>query len=401
MWYRSAKMLGVTVAAFIAALLIGCSGSSDYLANSIKLQDSVDSNWNEYKQTHGLPGGGLAIYIESPSGNYFASSGMQTGIDQNSRFRIASNTKTFTSAAIMLLNQQGKLHINDTIVSPIPTRAIPYVPDTPQYNIPYKTSITIRQLLSHTAGVFDVTNDLIPATCPAPYAGQSYTEYILSADPNHQFSPDELIGVNAACQTSYFAPGTNYKYSNTGYSVLATIIERVSGMPYDQFIRQNLIMPNSLSSTSVPMLGTDQTIPSPFTPGYVYYLGVLSDVTLDNMSTNIAEGNIISTPADLALWIRRLMRGVAGPNISSVAEMKTATPQSGQNYYGLGISYKSGIGYGHEGAHAGYLSLMMYDPDKDVTVIIYFNVWDYANMKTDQAALLLKAAMDAKAAVGY
>lgn len=112
MRYRSAKMLGVTVVAFIAALLIGCSGSSDHLANSIRTQTLVDSNWNEYKQTHGLPVGGLSIYIESPSVNYFASSCMQTGIHQNTRFRIASNTKTFTSAAIMLLNQQGKLHIN-------------------------------------------------------------------------------------------------------------------------------------------------------------------------------------------------------------------------------------------------------------------------------------------------
>jgi hypothetical protein len=59
-----------------------------------KLQTSVDANWTQYTQTHGLPRGGMAIYIETPSGNYFASSGMAGGIDQNTRFRIASNTKT-------------------------------------------------------------------------------------------------------------------------------------------------------------------------------------------------------------------------------------------------------------------------------------------------------------------
>jgi D-alanyl-D-alanine carboxypeptidase len=382
------------------ALAAGCSGKRTEPTPAENLQASVDSNWTQYKQAHGLPGGGMAVYIESPSGNYFASSGMATGIDQNARFRIASNTKTFTSAAIMLLDQQEKLHIDDTIVSLIPDKGIPYVPNTAQYDIPYKASITIRQLLSHTAGVFDVTNEKVPATCSAPYAGQSYEDYIVATDPNHQFSPDELVGVDATCQLSYFSPGTSYKYSNQGYSILATIIERVSGMPYDQFVIQNLITPNGLSSTSVPMLGTDQTIPPPFNPGYLYINGLMTDVTQSNMSFNIAEGNIISTPADIARWVRRLMRGEAGPNSASVNAMMTLTPQS-LNAYGLGISYVSGLGYGHTGAHAGYLSLMVYDPATGVTTILYFNVFDYANLLGDQWKMLMKAAKDARAAVGY
>ena len=254
-------------------------------------------------------GAGMAVYIESPSGNYFASSGMASSVDQFTRFRIASNTKTFTAAAIMLLYQQGKLQIDDPVNALIPGQGIPYVPATAQYNIPYKSTITIRQLLSHTAGVFDVTNELIPSTAPVLYAGQNYVLYTEAIDPNHQFSPDELVGVDAACQLSYFAPGASYKYSNTGYSILATIIERVSGMTYDQFVTQNLIVPNGLSSTSVPMLATDRSIPTPFNPGYALCQGVMTDVTEDNMSVNIAEGNIISTPADLARWISRLFGG--------------------------------------------------------------------------------------------
>lgn len=397
---RIETFFGIVIMALAIALAAGCSGKSDDPTSTESLQASVDSNWTQYKQTHGVPGGGMAVYIESPSGNYFASSGMAAGIDQNARFRIASNTKTFTSAAIMLLDQQGKLHIDDTIVSLIPDKGIPYVPNTTQYNIPYKASITIRQLLSHTAGVFDVTNDPIPPTCPAPYAGLNYGDYIFATDPNHTFSPDELVGVDATCQLSYFSPGASYKYSNQGYSILATIIERVSGIPYDQFVIQNLITPNGLSSTSVPMLGTDQTIPPPFNPGYIYENGAMTDVTQSNMSFNIAEGNIISTPADIARWVRRLMRGEAGPNAASVEAMKTMTPQSGTKY-GLGIFYISGLGYGHNGAHNGYLSLMVYDPSVDVTTILYFNVWDSANLLTAQFPLLTKAAKDARAAVGY
>ncbi len=381
-------------------LLVGCSGSSDPSPGE-RLQASVNANWNNYKETHGLPGGGMAVYLETPTGNYFASSGMAAGVDQNTRFRIASNTKTFTASAIMLLHQQGKLDINDFIVSNIPGTSNPYVPNTPQYDIPNKASITIKQLLSHTAGVFDVTNDNIPASCAVPYAGQNYVGYQGAIDAYHQFTPDELVGVDATCQLSYFAPGTDYKYSNTGYSILAIIIKQVSGLSYDEFVVQNLINPNGLTYTSIAMMGWDQTIPSPFNPGYIWISGTFADVTGSNMSANIAEGNIISTPADLARWIKRLITGQAGPNAASVTAMTTLNPLSGSNNYGLGISYTAGLGYGHEGAHIGYLSLMDYDPTANVTTILYFNVWDYANLKTDQGTLLRKAAKDARAAVGY
>ncbi len=392
--------LRLVIVLMSVAIFVGCSGSSDTSPGE-RLQAYVDATWNNYKELHGLPGGGMAVYLETPAGNYFASSGMATGVDQNNRFRIASNTKTFTASAIMLLYQQGKLDINDFIVSDIPGSSNPYVPDTPQYNIPNKASISIRHLLSHTAGVFDVTNDNIPGSCSAPYAGQNYVEYQGAIDPYHQFTPDELVGVDATCQLAYFPPGTDYKYSNTGYSLLAIIIDRVSGLSYDKFVMQNLIAPNALASTTIPMLGTDQTIPAPFNPGYIWYNNVWGDATESNMSANIAEGNIISTQADLARWIKRLITAQAGPTAASVTAMTTPNPLSGSSNYGLGLSYTAGLGYGHEGAHVGYFSLMDYDPIAHVTTILYFNVWDFANLKTDQGTLLKQAAKDARAIVGY
>jgi D-alanyl-D-alanine carboxypeptidase len=140
---RVQTFFGIAIIALATTLVVGCSGSGSQPEAAEKLQASVDANWSQYKQEHGLPGGGMCVYLETPTGNYFASSGMQAGIDQNTHFRIASNTKTFTSAAIMLLDQQGKLHIDDTIVSLIPGQAVPYVPSTAQYNIPNKASITI------------------------------------------------------------------------------------------------------------------------------------------------------------------------------------------------------------------------------------------------------------------
>ena len=190
----------------------------------------------------------------------------------------------------------------------------------------------------------------------------------------------------------------NYKYSNTGYSLLGKIIERVSGLSYDQFIIQNLIVPNSLSATSVPVLGTDTSIPSPYVDGYSFDQGTLTNWTIDNMSGNNAEGNIISTQADLALWVKRLLTGNAGISPVGVNMMKTLSAASGYTC-GLGITYEKGLGYGKDGAHNGFLSLMLYDPDDDVAMVIYFNILDY-NI-TAQAALMTKVAREAKHTLGY
>jgi D-alanyl-D-alanine carboxypeptidase len=369
------------------------------------MQASVTANWSDYQAAHHIPGGGLAVYLETPAGNFFAGPGLPAGAGPGSRFRVASNTKTFTASAIMLLAQQGRLDLDATLVSPAPGLGLPYVPGPPEaaaadYAIPNKAAITIRHLLSHIAGVFDVTNNAVPASCPVPYAGQGYLLYMLASDPDHAFTPRELVGVDAACGLSDFAPGSQYHYSNTGYSILATIIERVSGLPYDQFVLQNLIQPNGLAATSVPMLPADRTLPAPFVPAYEYENGQWTEVTEDNMSGNIAEGNVVSTPADLARWVRRLVRGEAGPDAASVGAMMATTALSGHSY-GLGLASYSGLGYGHTGAHKGYLSVMTCDSDAQVTTVAYFNFWDVDRVVTDQANMLFKAAKDARAAVGF
>jgi len=408
---RISRYLPILSIFIIIMIFVNCSDHNNTQAPAEKLWASVNANWTQYKLDHHIPdsdiqGAGIAVYLETPSGIYYASSGMDSAVNENTQFRIASNTKTFTAAAIMLLHQQGELDIDDKITALIPGKAIPYVPNTDQWAIWKKADITIRQLLSHTAGVYDVDNyDTLPAPCASPsYTGRNYPLCVLAEDPDHQFTPGELVGVVAASQLYFFNPGDlNYQYSDTGYSMLAEIIERVSGESYDQFLMQHLIIPNGLTSTSVTMFGWDQTIPDPFNPGYVYANGVMTDTTEDNMSLHIGEGNIISTPADISQWIMRLIRGEAGIDSTWIELMKTPTDGalSQGSTYGLGIHSESGLGYGHTGANQGYLSLMMYDPAVDVTTIVYCNIWDIANLLTDQYVIMIKAGLDARAAVGY
>jgi D-alanyl-D-alanine carboxypeptidase len=378
-----------------------CYGGHD-ASTTQKLQASVEDNWNAYKEQYGVPSGGLALYIESPRGNYFVSTGLAATVDKDTHFRIASNTKTFTAAAVMLLHQQGKLNIDDAIVSNIPGTAEPYLPNTAPWAIPLKSDIKIRELLNHTAGVWDITNDpVISNEClRAEYRGKIYPDYIMyeKGDPNHQFTLDELIEVVTDCQIKSFVPGTNYHYSNTGYTILAKIIERVSGQTYDTFVSKNLLVTNGLSSTTIPMLATDRTIPAPYCDGFVFEGGVFKPWNEDNMSPTVAEGNMISTPANLTQWIRKLIKGEAGINAANVELMKT--PSAYSTSYGLGILNGGGLGYGHNGAHNGFTSLMLYNPADDVSVVIYSNVMDNTNFPKEQA-LLKKVAQDAKSILGY
>ena len=396
------KILAVLSAVMLFA---ACSSSDTPEFTQEGLQETLAVEWQAYSKDKTNFGGGLAMQILSPKGEYFISTGMGQDMTNAHHFRTASCTKTFTAAAIMLLHQLGRLDIEDKITDSIPGTNTPYVPATPNFGIPNKDQITIRMLLMHRAGVFDVTNDELPDRVPDPYKKKVYPDVILQQDPNHQFTLDELIGVDAAYQLSYpFAPGSDYHYSNTGYSILGKIIERVSGMAYGDFVKTELMVPNGLLNSSLPADAFDLGLPPPFAEGYVWNGSALENVTISNMSVNIAEGNVITTPRDLVRWCSRLLRGEAGLNKATVEMMKNGMPSGGGGTYGLGISHSPTLGYGHSGAHAGYLTLMFYRPETDVTFVLFSNVWDFSSGLPSigsQMSAMAEAANKVLAQMGY
>ncbi|MFA6609650.1 MAG: serine hydrolase domain-containing protein, partial [Candidatus Omnitrophota bacterium] len=261
----------IAVVIVMAMFASGC-GNGQSTFTKPDLSKVLKKDWNAYKKDKPKFTGGIAMQILSPKGDYFISAGMSKDVTSASHFRIASVTKTFTAAGIMLLDQRGLLNINDRITGNIPGTNTPYVPDSPEYDIPYKNDITIRMLLMHRAGVFDVSNNVIPDNAfsnSKPYIGQDYLTYIKAGDKEHTFTFDELVGVVARGQLSFFEPGSSYHYSDTGYSILGKIIERVSGKSYADFIKEELLVPNGLLETSLPSKGSDQAIPKPFIKGYV------------------------------------------------------------------------------------------------------------------------------------
>jgi D-alanyl-D-alanine carboxypeptidase len=366
-----------------------------------QLQSLVDSKWAAYTANYTGLKGGLSMKILTPKGDYFVSTMLGDNATDGIHFRTASVTKTFTAAAIMMLYQEGKLDIDANITHNIPGTNIPYIPDTANYAIPYKNDITIRQLLGHRAGVFDVDNTAIPENCSQTYAGQMYVPWIEKTDPYHQFNFDELVGVVAANNLSYFKPGANYHYSDTGYSMLGKIVERVSNQTYDDYVYQHLVVPNGLTQTTLVSAATDTKLPPPFETGYSYIRGVCYETTEDNMSPHVSEGNIITTPLDLARWGKLLYSGQAGINSTLVAMMMDVIPFDDQgHYYGLGTQYTEGLGYGHNGGNMGYITIMRTDPQKQFTVVISVSCANFDEM-VNELNFMFDLGRSAKQLTGY
>lgn len=379
------KTIFLAVTVVLSMFVVSCKEESGVGANNKNYSDQIKTvlevTLDSIKRADPLYPGGLALHVIYPDGEVFQQTGFTNAVTATTHFRAASNTKTLTAAAILLLHQRGKLNINHKIIDTIPGTTATYVPNDQNYAIPFKNEITILQLMQHRAGVFDVANDPIPDTvsAPVPYKNDWYLEYMKATNPTYTFTFDELVGVVAITGLYYFRPGTDYHYSNTGYSMLGKIIERVSGKTYGQFINDEIIKPMGMISSFMPDLGSDRQLPTPFAPGFVHIPSGIENVSISNVSGNVAEGNLVTTTSDLTRFLRKLLRGegVLTSNLVYSTMLNCLPTTTGSlSLYGCGVNSINMLGYGHTGAHEGYLSQMIYDPVTDVTLVIYTNAWD-------------------------
>lgn len=387
------NLKSLTALLLLAAFLVSACKKKDKPDDSAhavqeKIQAILDNSLREQLQLMGNKPVGMALFIRGEKENIFASAGFPEGYGEHVHFRGASTTKTFTAAAILKLHQEGKLNIDDHITASIPGTATPYIPDEPSYNVPFKDAITIRMLLAHRAGIFDVSNDNIPDTVSAPYAGLRYADYVLDHQgSDHTFTFKELIGVVAEHQLYYFAPGASFHYSNTGYNVLATIVERVSGQSFQAYLTQNFVQPLNLTETTFPYLGTDQSLPAPYVTGWLKMNNDFIEFDQDNVSIAPSEGNIITTPRDLAEWAYILYGTETILKAPIQQEMiQGALTNDHHIRYGLGCATEpADIGYGHDGARPAYMTVMRYHPPTKRSYVLVFNFLNVDDMDREGA----------------
>jgi D-alanyl-D-alanine carboxypeptidase len=239
----------------------------------------------------GAPGG-AALVRGTDGGSWFAAAGVSdlaTGrpLRADDRFRVGSITKTFMATIVLQLAAEGELALSDTAQQHLPALARQL-----------RQPVTIRQLLDHTSGLFDYTEDPL---LRARIAGQEF-----AAHRYDTYRPEHLVRV-ALRNRPYSAPGAGWHYSNTDYALLGLIVEEVTGRPYAEEIERRIIKPLKLTGTSLP--GTRTTLPSPHGRAYATTGAEPRDVTELNPSAAGAAGELVSTLGDLNRFFGALLGG--------------------------------------------------------------------------------------------
>jgi len=280
----------------------------------------------------------------------------QDPIRPDHNFGFASITKTFASAAIMKLVEDGVVSLDDPIsrwVSPITF---------------VNSAITVRQLLGHTSGLYNYTN----------YPNLLQT---LLADTSHVYTPLEVLSTFLG--PPVFFAGTGASYSNSNYVMLSMIIEAASGKVTGQFFKEELFEPTGLLNTVFPAYESPKgelAIPwFDFTGDGIAdnYSGFFESTSV--MTTRGTAGSIVSTASDIAKWGAALFGGDVLAQ-GSLTEIVTFHNLAGQNAtwtgYGLGAQrYNFGgiEAWGHSGLVTGETSLLVYSPEMDVSIAMVDN----------------------------
>ncbi|MEO7690408.1 MAG: serine hydrolase domain-containing protein, partial [Sphingomonas sp.] len=259
-------------------------------------------------------------------------------------YQIASISKQFAAAAILLLQHDGKLSLDDTVSK--------YVPD-----ITNGDTITIRQLLSHTAGLQD-------------YWPQDYS-FKAMASP---VSPQGILD-RWAKKPLDFTPGTKWQYSNTGYVVAGLIVEKVSGRPLLEFLKARIFTPLGITAYD-----QDIAIGKGFPQGYGRAaLGPVRPVTPAAPGWLFSAGELSMSARDLAKWdVARIDRTILTAEDWKLQETPVKLADGSSNGYGLGVSTGTTGGrfyVEHSGEAVGFLSENVVYPDDKAAIVVLTNSW--------------------------
>jgi len=330
--------------------------------------DSEYTQWLEQTYPPDAPGA-AAIVVKEDKVVFRGASGladMELGVplSPDNVFRIGSITKQFTAAAIMLLADQGKLSVSDSINE--------YLPDYPTHG----HTITIENLLTHTSGVFNYTS--IPG-------------YFNGAEIRKDVSIDELIQVFADLPMD-FSPGEEYRYSNSGYVLLGAIIEKASGQSYSDFMQTAIFDKLGLKNS---YYGGPQLIPDR-ARGYQGTAGEYSNAGYLSMTQPHGAGALLSTVDDLAKWTAALFGGdlVSAKSLELMTSDYELNNGDGAGYgYGFGLSELFGARQiAHNGGIHGFASSGIWLPDHKVYVVVLSNNPDSGSHGFLAARMALDAA---------
>ncbi len=323
---------------------VAASGPADLaLQVDALFEDSVHSN---------TPGAAVLIARDGKEllekGYGLAQVEARAPITCDTRFRIGSITKQFTAAAILKLQEEGKLDVNDPISK--------YFPDWPKGR-----EVTLRHLLTHSSGIHNFT-----------------------AKPGFQTNVTVATSLEALVSSFKndpydFIPGEQFRYCNSGYVLLGAVIEKVSGETYASFLRKTFFKPLGMKNTGVYPSGASLTNEA---LGYSYENGSVRRSVDWNMSNVAGAGNLYSTARDLYLWNEALFGGrvlsatslQAAFTVGVLAGDDPSHPEDAGYGYGWTIDRLNGAReISHGGELAGFGSYLLRLPEYKLTVVVLLN----------------------------
>jgi CubicO group peptidase (beta-lactamase class C family) len=342
---KGTKMKKVAV---LLALSFACTSFADQIPQLQKRIDTaVKHYWDKmgYKRSVQFARGEAILFSK---GYGYSNFEHKTPITIDTPFRLASLTKQFTATAILILEQQGRLDLND----PLST----YLPE-------FKGSIgdtfTIENMMNHTSGLVRDIEEISDLNISE--------RYVKVAD---------IIGM-AKNSTLRFKPGSRFGYSNVGFSLLAAVIERVTGMPYKQALNQLIFSPHNLAQTAHDDYNT---IAPGRASGYLNLSREYANAPYENKSYVIGAGSIMSSAQDMFRWSRALFRG----NVLTSEQRDKITHPKRENY-SLGWftdpydwedngETQTGVNINHDGGSQGFSSQLTYLQEHDITIVLLTNI---------------------------
>ena len=328
-----------------ALLLLGLLVSTGVaMADDAARQAAIDRLMQRYDGD--VPGASLLVLKDGRAlvrrgyGRADLENGVAAGADTN--YRLASVSKQFTAAAVLLLAQDGALSIDDPV-----KRWLPSLP-------PVADAITLRHLLAHTSGVLDY-EDLMGAS----WQGQIRDAGVLALLERE----DRL----------YFAPGSLYRYSNSGYALLALVVERASGMDFPAFLRTRLFAPLGMRDTLAYVAGGAGV---PHRAWGYSQAGQGWERTDQNIySAVLGDGGIYSNIEDLARWDAAWYDGRLfddATRAQALGRQVQVASEPEATWYGFGWRVADGRQW-HNGESIGFRNSLVRWPERRLTVVLLSN----------------------------
>lgn len=268
----------------------------------------------------------------------------QIPVKLNTNFRLASVTKQFTAMCIMMLVERGKLSYEQTLKD--------IFNDFPEYG----KEITIKHLLQHTSGLV-AYEDLIPDTATVQVLDKDVLEMMKTQD------------------TTYFSPGSQYRYSNSAYAVLAMIIEKISRETFAQFLQENIFTPLNMEHTVAYENGISTIEYRAFGYAFEDSQFVFKDQSVT--SAVLGDGGIYSSVNDLYLWDQALYTDKLVSFSTLQAAFTSGKLTNGESIeYGFGWyvkNYKNKRCIYHTGSSCGFRNVIQRFPDERLTIVVLTN----------------------------